>query len=403
MKKHRFYKMATILSTVTLLSGCLSELDKEIVEETIAPDHVAVQPVENQISTDFYRAVMTDGKYELGIASSSNYGLSSSGNILAFEEGLLRISKNIFPTEQYFLREGQVIDNETMTNWLGRESATNPEGLNPANTQQIMEETTLALEQEDSDEVQETQENSQVIVDSSSTPIYLSQLMEKNLMVETEDGFSLSGIIIGLAMNSVYEYTDSDGLNYKQEISLGEMRERGRSYANIIVGRLRNTESLRNVPIVVAIFRQSPTDSLAGGTFVMHGISREGNYISDWTEQNEYRVSLPITSSSEYSDQYAFFDTFSSQVINFFPHLNGVTGEALYIDNILSSLTLEIVTQFYQQTEITALTQHLTDVANQTLPQGIPIEINVTSVHGAEAVLMRDGTTTQFNSYIFVQ
>ena len=177
------------------------------------------------------------------------------------------------------------------------------------------EETTMAAEE------------NQVIVDSTSTPIYLTQVMEKNIMVETDEGYQLAGVVIGLAMNSVYQYTDDEGVSYEQEISLGEMRERGRQYANIIVGRLRNTEALRNVPIVVGLFRQTANNEIAGGTYVMNGISREGNYISDWTEQNEYRVALPIVSSDDYSEQYAFFDNFSDEVRNFFPHLNGVTGE----------------------------------------------------------------------------
>lgn len=73
-------KVTTLFSIVGLLSGCLSELDKEVVEETIAPDQVAVQTTANQLSMDYYRAVITDGRYEMGIASSSNTNLSSAGN-----------------------------------------------------------------------------------------------------------------------------------------------------------------------------------------------------------------------------------------------------------------------------------------------------------------------------------
>src|SRR5699024_10106720 len=166
----RIMKVTTLFSIVGLLSGCLSELDKEVVEETIAPDQVAVQTTANQLSMDYYRAVITDGRYEMGVASSSNTNLSSAGNTIAYEEGLLRISKGIFPTDQYFLQEGQIIDEDTMTNWLARESSDNPEGLNPAlaaneeetapDTERTMaegEETTMAAEE------------NQVIVDSNST------------------------------------------------------------------------------------------------------------------------------------------------------------------------------------------------------------------------------------------
>ena len=48
----RIMKVTTLFSIVGLLSGCLSELDKEVVEETIAPDQVAVQTTANQLSMD---------------------------------------------------------------------------------------------------------------------------------------------------------------------------------------------------------------------------------------------------------------------------------------------------------------------------------------------------------------
>ncbi|MBS4460956.1 CamS family sex pheromone protein [Aerococcaceae bacterium zg-B36] len=400
----KWIKVTTYCSLVALLSGCLSNLDEEVTESSSSADQVAVQSTENQLSSDFYRAVITDGHYDMGIAASSNTNLSSAGNVLAFEEGLMRISKGIFPTDQYFLREGQIINEETMTSWLARESENNPEGLNPSLARNERETQNQTTDENDETENSETtQDNSQVIVDSSSTPIYLTQVMEKNLMVETEDGYALAGIVIGLAMNSVYEYTDSEGVHYEQEISLGEMRERARSYANIIVGRLRNTEALRSIPIVVGLFRQSGANDIVGGTYVMHGISREGNYISDWTEQNEYRVALPMVNRSDYNEQYNYFNNFMSQVNNFFPHLNGITGDALYIDNALASLNIKIVTQFYQQTEITALAQHVTDVANSQLPEGVPIEISIVSAHGAEALISKTANDTQFKAHIYEQ
>lgn len=400
----KIIKSMTLLTVIGLLSGCLSELDTEMIEESIAPDQVAVQTVASQLSSDYYRSVITDGRYEIGIRASGNTNLSSAGNVLAFEEGLLRISKGVFPTDQYFLQEGQIIDVETMTSWLGRESLNNPEGLNPALA--VNEAETLnqeASQAEQGEEETSQEQNNQVVVDTTSTPIYLSEIMEKNLMVETADGYALAGVMIGLAMNSTYQYTDSEGIQYEQEISLGEMRERGRSYANIIVGRLRNTAALRSVPIVVGLFRQAPSDDIVGGTYVMYGISREGNYISEWTEQNEYRVSLPIVQTADYSEQYTFFDNFRAKINNFFPHLNGVTAEALYVNDGIASLNIEIVTQFYQQSEIIALTQHVTDIATSELPQNIPVEISITSIHGPEALITRAANASQFNAHVYEQ
>ncbi|MBZ6526867.1 CamS family sex pheromone protein [Aerococcaceae bacterium DSM 111021] len=407
-------KSVSVVLACLMLSGGVTQVRSESENnQQVSPDEVTVQTTTNQLSNDYYRAVITDGQYQMGASASSNYNLSSAANIRAFEEGLLRISKQVFPTEQYYMQEGQIIDESTMTSWVARESATNPEGLNPAlpeeeaEAQSSLDESLASDESvdpaDDPEDVTEenAEENQQIVTNVQSTPIYLSQVTEKNLMVETEEGFGLGGIVIGLAMNSTYEYTDSEGVIHQQEISVGEMRERGRQFANIIVGRLRNTEELRSVPIVVGIYRAAPSDDIVGGTYVLDGISREGNSVTDWTENNEYRIALPIIEANDQSDQYTYFDNFSNEIINFFPNLNGISGEALYIDGGLASLNVEIVSQFYEQTEITALTQHITDVSQRTLPEGVAIEIKVISDAGIEAYLGRPAGATQYQSHIF--
>ncbi|MBA5728306.1 CamS family sex pheromone protein [Aerococcaceae bacterium INB8] len=413
MNKKIRMNVSILLACLMLVGGVTQVRSQAQEDEPTNPDEVTVQTTTNQLASEFYRAVIIDGQYQIGASASSNKNLSSAANIRAFEEGLLRISKQVFPTEQYFMQEGQIIDEVTMTSWLARESATNPEGLNPALPEEVAEtqsslEESLASEEsvdpaDDPEDVTEegAEENEQIVTNVQSTPIYLSQVSEKNLMVETEDGFALGGIVLGLAMNSTYEYTDADGVIHKQEISVGEMRERGRQFANIIVGRLRNTEELRSVPIVVGIYRTAPNDEVVGGTYVLDGISREGNSVTDWTENNEYRIALPIIEASNQSDQYVYFDNFNNEIINFFPNLNGISGEALYIDGGLASLNVEIVSQFYKQTEITALTQHITDVSQRTLPEGVAIEIKVISDAGVEAYVGRPAGATQYQSHIF--
>ncbi|MCW6659654.1 CamS family sex pheromone protein [Aerococcaceae bacterium NML191292] len=401
----------SLLMTTALLAGCLNNLDKEITNKPeVGPDEVVVQTTKSQLGSENYRAVITDGKYALGASASIDSYLSSSGNAKAFEEGLLAISKSVFPTDQYFLKEGQLIDESTMTSWVSRESELYPEGLNPpaptAPTPPAPENPEQAESQPEGENAESNEQvtseaNSQVILDRSAAPIYLAQIMEKDIMVETADGYALAGIVIGLAMNSEYQYTDENGVSYNQEISLGEMRERGKAYANTIVGRLRNTEQLRSVPIVVGIFRQAPSRDVVGGVYVMDGISREGNSVANWTEHNENRVSLPLVNSSESIDQYQFFYDFRNHVVNFFPNLNGITGQALYVEGRLASIDIEIVTQFYQKTEVTALTQHVLDMAQSYLPTGIPIEIKIESGAGIEAYVGRPAGATHYQSHVF--
>ncbi len=401
----KYFKKITSLSlALVLLSGCIRNVEPE--EDTTQDSNtVPVQTTSTQISDNYYRSVIVDGKYQLGAAASADNNINSHDEQRAFENGLLRISQEVFPTNQYYLQEGQIIDENTLNSWLERESEENPEGLNPeipqeiAEQQESMEESEPVQDEESSNE-ESSQESTQVEVSSDIPPIYLSNIIEKNLMTETEEGFALSGIAIGLAMNSNYTYTDSDGVVHNQEISVGEMRERGRQYANIIVGRLRNTEELRSIPIVVGIYSMSNTNDLAPGTYIIDGISREGNSITDWQEHNEYRVALPIVDPDNQSDEYLYFDNFRREIQNFFPNLNGISGDALYIDGGLASLDIEIVTQFYQKTEIIALTQYVMEVAHQQLPENVQVEININSAAGNEAIITRPSGSGQFTSTV---
>lgn len=396
--------------SLLVLTGCIPNIGPDEPEKVINPNEATVNTTTNRLSSDYYRAVIVDGRYQLGASASMDRNLSSYGNTKAFEEGLLTISKAVFPPDQYYLQEGQLINENTLTSWLGRESEDNPEGLNPALQPNEADTANLTTESESPTQEGENPEaegetteqaNDQVVVDNQATPIYLSQILEKNIMVENADGFSLSGIVLGLAMNSSYTYTDQDGVVHEQEISMGEIRERGKQIANIIVGRLRNTEALRSVPIVVGIFRVAPNNEAVGGTYVLDGISREGNSVADWTEHNEYRLILPIVDQDIQSEQYTYFDNFRNAILDFFPNLNGIAGEALYVDDGLASLNVTIYSQFYQRTEITALSQHVTDVAQRELPKNVAIEIKIESIEGIEAYVGRAANDDKFQSHVF--
>lgn len=397
-------KITSLSLALILLSGCIRNVEPE--EQTSQNSNtVPVQTTSTQLSDNYYRAVIVDGQYQLGASASADSNIHSSEEQRAFENGLLRISQQVFPTNQYYIQEGQIIDANTLSSWLAREDSENPEGLNPEIPQEAMNAEQTQPESEpvqdaENPEEEATAESTQVAVSSNMPPIYLSSIIEKDFMTETNEGFELSGIVLGLAMNSSYTYTDANGVVYTQEISLGEMRERGRQYANIIVGRLRNTEELRSVPIVVGIYSMSGTDAVAPGTYILDGISREGNSITEWQEHNEYRIALPIINPDQQADEYLYFDNFKRDVQNFFPNLNGISGEALYIDGGLASLDIEIVTQFYQKTEIVALTQYVTDVAHRQLPDNVQVEITIDSAVGSEAMISRPSGSGQFSSTI---
>jgi len=371
---------SVILMTVSgaamfLLASCGQLSETQTTENTTntGPEKVTVQTTQNQLSTDYYPALIVDGKYQFSQNRGVSLSLNSTANIKDFEADLLDVAKNVFPTDQYFFQEGQVIDYDTTRLWLGRYSDSNPDGLNPTDNG-----STDAATRE---------------------PIYLEQILEQDYMIQNENGFELAGMAIGLAMNSVDYYKVND-VPMEQAISRDKLEEQAKAYANTIITRLRQTEGLESIPIVIGIYEQSAQDSPVGGSYLFEGVSTEGTAIGEWITRNESKVVFPLQSGTQ-TEESSNFDNFKNEVQDFFPNLNGIVGEGKYVDGQLMSLEIDITTQFYGETEIIAFTQHVTDAAGRFLPQNIPVEITIESINGIESFLTRENDSQGFSYHIF--
>lgn len=370
-------KAAILLTCVGLLAACTNL--ESAVEQQIPQTNNTVVPAtttSNKLSNTFYRALIVDGVYKPSENRGVSLELNSSINMKDFETGLLDVSRNVFSTDNYYFQEGQIITEETALSWLRRQSEDNPDGLNPTGN--------------DSTDP------------ASRVPIYLSQIVEQDYMVQTDKGFELGGIAIGLAMNQIDYYTTKDDkdriYSHEQELDLAKVEENAKQYGNKIVERLRQEEGLGSIPIVVGVFVQSPQDSLAGGVYTLEGLSTEGNSVAEWVTRNEKKILFPSDIESEDASHFA---NFKNEVQSFFPNLSGVTGVGYYKNSQLQNLEIAIMTQFYGETEIIAFTQHITDAASQYLPQNARIEIKVESIDGIESFVARDQGTQNFTYHIF--
>ena len=332
-----------------------------------------VQSTTNQLSNNFYRALITNGKYQVSQNRGATLSLNTGFNLKNFETGLIELSRTVFPTNQYFFREGQVIDSDTTAKWIARKSDKNPEGLNPADNR-----------------------------DTSPTgraPIYLAQILEQDYMIQTENNFELGGISIGIAMNSVDYYTNGDR-DAETKISKEVMIEQAKTIANQILTRLRQNDALKAVPIVFGVFRQTSKDDIGGGVYVLEATSVEGTEITNWTNVNQKVTVLPLVNEAATEESTAF-ENFKTEVQNVFPNLSGVTARVKYQDNVAKKMVIDIMTQFYGESEMIALAQHVTDAANKYLSKTTPVEVRISSINGVEAFLMQDLTQGVFTYHIF--
>lgn len=362
--------IALMAACAFLLSACQSDEPETKETESVGEETETT----SQLSGDYYSAIITDGTYKTSLNRGVTLGLNSTVNLKAFETGLMELSQEHFSPDSYYFQEGQYITTETTNNWLNRVSEDNPDGLNP----------------EDNGKVEPDERN----------PIYLNSLLEQDYMVQTDDGFKLGGISIGLAMNSVDYYKKVQfGAESETKISQDKLVEEGKKMADKIVQHLRETEGVGDIPIVIGIFEQSTKDNLAGGVYITQAQSDDGSTsLTDWETINQKKVIFPTSGES---NELSSFENFKAEIESFFPNLSGVTAEALYTDDQIMNMKVSINTQFYGESEIIAFTQHVSEKASSYLLPNIPIEITIKSINGTEAFLAREAGETQFYTHVF--
>src|SRR5699024_10255615 len=112
------------------------------------------------------------------------------------------------------------LSRDIVQKWLDRKSEDNPEGLNPADPNAGNER----ANREDPDYV----------------PNYLNSILEFDIFTETNNGLQLSGMTIGLALNSIDYYQPVQfGDWFSKEIPQEEMIQQRQTAANAIVSRIR--------------------------------------------------------------------------------------------------------------------------------------------------------------------
>lgn len=325
-------------------------------------------------SGHYYRPIIREGAYRPSQSRGITQRLNSPINIKAFESGLMSLAGQHFSTDQHFFEEGQYISSETVRAWVGRESSDNPQGLNPIDNGEAEEE--------------------------MRSPIYLESVLEQDYYVETENGMQLAGMMIGLAMNSVdYYQAEQYGPVLSQEIPDEDIRQQSQEMIDQILEEVREVDELQDIPIVFAVFKQSPRDSLAGGNYISQVVSPSGSELAEYEQLHFSKLVFPLEGGDTAVAQN--FEAFKSEVEQFFPNLSGVTAVGSYQGDQIESLHVDITTQFYGEAEIIAFAQYVEVAAQNHLPTSIPVEITIDSMDDVEAFLYTNGETSDYFSHIF--
>lgn len=252
----------------------------------------------------------------------------------------------------------------------------NPDGLNPA----LGEEGNLREREE-------------------SQPRYLSHILEHNYLVEDSNGqLGLGGIVIGLSMNSVYNFRieDEQGRYNFYELPLTEqnIEQEADRIAKEILTRLRTMEegAYQDIPILFAVFQEQPRDSVIPGKFIAKAMADPKNDLDRFQRINERYFLFPSNEANQEARNEADqFQRFKDDIQEFFDTYLGVVGKGRYVDNQIQELTIEIPLRFQGKAEIVALSQYVASQLQLRFQGNYKVSVEITSVAGnTESVVVQN-------------
>lgn len=362
------FRWVPAMIVVAMLAGCIPKSNDELVQDETKTEAETTIIPNMQLSDNYYKTLIPYKESAArGLVVSNVY---TKYDVKEVEEGLMRLSQNVFDTDSYYFQEGQYLDEDTVSNWLARSNQTE-EGLNPP-----------------------ADKNMDPVERAKKAPVYLAHIVEQNYLVQTSDKkVTLGGISIGLALNSIYYYQKEQyGEYYEEPIPEKELEKKGKEIAATIVSRLRSRTDIGNVPIVVALFKQNARNAITPGTYFAYSVVEKGkNSLGDWKEIDEEYVTFPMSNPKDvYREANTSFQNFKQEVDEYFSNFTSVIGTGFYKNKKLQKLIIEIPIQFYGKTEIIGFTQYLTGIVMKKLPDNVMIEISITSTNGAEALLLKE-------------
>lgn len=368
------------LSVVFLLSGCAPAFQKQddVVQTKEKAKEKAIIPKYN-ISDKYYRTMLP---FEPGGARGLIVNnLNTRYDINEFELGLMRIAQNTFDPNKYFFREGKELDRNTVMLWLNRKFTSEQLA-----TQGLNESENIGLNPLNDGKGDPK-------VSNTKNPIYLAHILEHDYMIKGDGGsVKLGGVVIGLAMNTIHYYqTQQFGDTFETKIPHADVEREGKKIAQEVLNRLRRMSDLKNVPITIGLFeQQSRTSVIPGNFFAYTAVDSGSSSIDSWNKVNEKYFLFPSTEAMDaHRDDATAFLNFEQDVETYFPNFNGVIGKAFYADDQLKDLNISIPIQFYGKSEAIGFTQYVTGLVMEHFPKYISVEVNVTSVNGPEALIVK--------------
>ncbi|UXS76234.1 CamS family sex pheromone protein [Staphylococcus chromogenes] len=354
-------------------------------ENTSTQNDVKQIATDKNVQGDNYRTILPFKESQARGLTQENMANTYNGE--DFETGLLNISKQVFPTDDYLYQDGQFLDKKTIQAYLEpkltkseldemsdkekeERKATENLGLNPS----VHGET-------DEEKI------------AKNSPQVLSNIFEQNFYDNGDtSGKKLKGMTIGLAMNQVYYYQkEKYGETFSVDLDKKKVEKQGQEMAEEMLSRLRENEKLKDIPITFAIYMQSGKDQITPGAFVSYATSEEnGEALKEWNTVNEQTVLVPSREAADLNEQFnSNFRDFNHSLQSYFTNFTQAVGKAKFKDKKLQSLTVDLPIDYYGKAELIGITQYVTQLAEKDFGDVEEYEIHIKDGNESRALITK--------------
>ncbi|MDT3972038.1 CamS family sex pheromone protein, partial [Staphylococcus saprophyticus] len=183
--------------------------EKEQQKESGSVKEIAT---DKNVQGDNYRTILPFKESQARGLLQDNMANSYNGE--DFENGLLDLSKSVFPTDDYLYQDGQYLDKDMINAFLNpKYTKDEVNKMDESDRKEKKANENLGLNPSHKGET-----DPEKIAEQS--PAYLSNILEQDFYASGDTkGKKIKGMTIGLAMNSTYYYQkEKDGETYSKDL-----------------------------------------------------------------------------------------------------------------------------------------------------------------------------------------
>ncbi|MBF2758468.1 MULTISPECIES: CamS family sex pheromone protein [Staphylococcus] len=380
-----------ILTSLVLLAACGNDNDNKnnqsVNKQETKSDSNNVKTIatDKNVQGDNYRTILPFKESKARGVLQDNMANSYNGD--DFESGLLKLSKDVFPTDDYLYQDGQYLDKDTINSYL-----------NPKYTKKEIDK--MSDKEKESNNASENlglnpshkgEDDPEKIAEQS--PAYLSNILEQDFYDSSDTkGKNIKGMTIGLAMNSVYYYQkEKDGETYSKELDDKEIEKQGKQMASEILTRLRANDDLKDIPIHFAIYKQSDQNSITPGEFIANTtVDDDQTKINKWNKIDQVSALLPSSTAEKYNENLNNnFKQFNNNLQSYFTNFTQAVGKVKFEGKKPTQLTIDLPIDYYGQAETIGITQYVTEQAQKYFDNIDSYEIRIKDGNTPRALISK--------------